>query len=89
MKKPLVPFSWKSLSVLTNPATKALGSAATHSSLLRSGGIALKTFCKRFSLEYIAAADPLCPSNNCKDGRSQILDGRYLKKEMVSVVIEI
>jgi hypothetical protein len=51
---------------LTNPATKALGSAATHSSLLRSGGMAAMKLFSRFSLVYIAAADPLCPSNNWK-----------------------
>lgn len=45
-----IPFCWKSLSVFTKPATKALGNAANHSSLLRSGGIALKILFRRFSL---------------------------------------
>lgn len=60
------PFVWKSLSVLTNAATSALGSAASQSSLLRSAGTALKMLFKRFSLVYIAAPFPLCPSNSCK-----------------------
>lgn len=43
------PLVWKSLSVFTNPATKALGSAASHSSLFRFEGIAYKILFKRFS----------------------------------------
>lgn len=65
--KEKIPFSKKSLSVLTNPATKALGRAATQSSRLRSVGIAPKTLLKRCSLAYIAAAVPLCPSNSCSE----------------------
>jgi hypothetical protein len=58
----IIPFVWKSLSVLTNPATSALGSAAVHSSLVRFGGIAANTLFERFSLVYMAAAGPLWPS---------------------------
>lgn len=63
----IVPNSLKSLSVLINPATKALGNAWIHSFLLKSDGMELKTLFKRFSLEYIAAAEPLCPSKSCME----------------------
>lgn len=62
-----IPLVWKSLSVFMNPATKALGNAASHSSRFRFEGMAFKILFKRFSLEYMAAAEPLCPSNNCKN----------------------
>lgn len=58
----IIPFVWNSLSVLTKPATSALGNAVVHSSLVRFGGIAANTLFKRFSLVYMAAADPLWPS---------------------------
>jgi hypothetical protein len=59
-----LPTLWKSLSVLTNAATSARGSTASHSSLLKHVGMARKTLCSRFSFAYMAAPDPLCPSNS-------------------------
>lgn len=66
-----------------NPATKALGSAANQSSLLKFEGIAPKTLFKRFSLEYIAAADPLCPSNSCTkhDDKFRCSDKKKMHKQ--------
>ena len=52
--------SWKSTSILTNHATTVLDKVAIHSSLPSSGGIADKTLFRRFSFEYIAAANPSC-----------------------------
>ena len=62
-----LPTLWKSLSVLTNAATSARGSTASHSSLLKHVGMARKTLCSRFSLAYMAAPDPLCPSNSYQE----------------------
>ena len=52
--------SWKSTSILTNHAITVLDKAAIHSSLPSSGGMADKTLFRRFSFEYIAAANPSC-----------------------------
>jgi len=59
-----LPTLWKSLSVLTNAPTSARGSTASHSSLLKHVGMARKTLGSRFSFAYMAAPDPLCPSNS-------------------------
>jgi len=59
-----LPTACKSLSVLTNAATSARGSTASHSSLQKHVGMARKTLFNRFSLAYMAAPDPLCPSKS-------------------------
>jgi len=60
-----IPFCWNSMSVFTKPATSAWGSAWSHSSLVISWGIALKTLSNNFSFTKMAADTPLCPSKIC------------------------
>jgi hypothetical protein len=54
------------MSVLTNPATSARGSACSQSSRLMPCGTALITCSSRCSLLNTAADTPLCPSNTCQ-----------------------
>jgi hypothetical protein len=61
---PDLPIACSSLSVLTNAATSERGSTASHSSLLRPEGVARRTLFSRLFLAYMAAPDPLCPSNS-------------------------
>ena len=85
--KTYLPTAWKSLSVLTNAATSARGSTASHSSLQKHVGMARKTLFNRFSLAYMAAPDPLCPSKSYQSTKHnwQSSDG-YQKKRKNTVI---
>ena len=84
-----MPLLWNSLSVFTNPATKARGKAWSHSSRPRSRGIAPKIWFNKFSLVYIAAAFPLCPSKIWQLGENEdhlIEQERYSSRKHIQVL---